>query len=386
MSISFYYSVGYEFRRLPKNRPIGLVITRSSLNKNDQNDKYSLTIDITYYIAIASNFDLLDMFIPPDLSVLTAIKEGRYEAGMRQLRYNSINAALKKRFGCKVFKVSLESGLGCPNRDGTIGTSGCTFCNEQSYLAAQESKSIKEALKEGIEYVKRRHGAARFISYFQSGTNTYGPVDRLKNIFEEAIDHPEVVGLAIGTRPDCLTAEHIDLLEEFSRKTMLWVELGLQSANEKTLAIINRGHTVSDFSFAARLLKERNIPVVAHVILGLPGESIEDMIKTAEFLNKEDVDGVKIHNLHILAGTQLEKLYNEGKVNVPDLETYAKWVADFLEHLKPSILVHRVNGHAPRRLTVAPHWSINKLAIFNAVDKELEKRNSYQGKCLSLNL
>lgn len=303
---------------------------------------------------------------------------------MRKVRYNSLNEALKNRFGCKVFKVSLDSGLGCPNRDGTIGTSGCAFCSEDSYLTAVEyRKSIRETLEQGIEYVGRRHGAAKFISYFQSGTNTYGEVNKLRVIFETSIDHPDVVGLAIGTRPDCLTREHIALLKELSKKTMLWVELGLQSANDGTLKLINRGHTAGDFSDAVRLLKSENISAVAHVILGLPGESIDDMLKTAEVLNREDVDGVKIHNLHVLKGTQLEKLYNEGKIKIPDLETYAEWVASFLEHLKPSIIIHRVNGHAPRHLTVAPQWSVNKLAIFNAVERELERRNSYQGKRFS---
>lgn len=291
-------------------------------------------------------------------------------------RYNSINAALKKRFGCKVFKVSLESGLGCPNRDGKISTSGCAFCSEESYL----TKTMRPTLLDGIEYVKRRHGAAKFVSYFQSGTNTYGAVEILKPLFEAAIDHPDVVGLAIGTRPDCITAENADLLEGLARRTMLWVELGLQSANDETLKRINRGHTASDFRNAVRILKERNIPVVAHVILGLPGESIQDMQETAKFINEMDIDGVKIHNLHVLKGTGLEKLYNQGKIELPTLETYATWVALFLEQLKPSILIHRVNGHAPRQLTIAPPWSINKLAIFNAVEKELKQRNTWQGK------
>lgn len=290
-------------------------------------------------------------------------------------RYNSINAALKKKFGCKVFKVSLESGCGCPNRDGSISTAGCAFCNEKSY----QTLTQRPTLLEGIEYVKKRHGAAKFISYFQSGTNTYGPVEKLKPIFEAAIDHPDVVGLAIGTRPDCIATEHADLLKELSYKTMLWVELGLQSANNETLKRINRGHTAEDFRDAIGMLKERGLSIVAHVILGLPGESTREMLETADFINKMGVEGVKIHNLHVLKGTQLEKLYNEGGIKLPDLETYAIWVADFLEHLKPSVLIHRVNGHAPRQLTVAPKWSINKLAIFNAVEKELERRDTYQG-------
>jgi len=299
--------------------------------------------------------------------------------------YNSLNEELQKRFGCKVFKVSLDSGCGCPNRDGKVSTSGCAFCNEQSYFPATQDnesswQSIRETLKHGIEYVRGRHGAAKFISYFQNGTNTYGTVDRLRTIFNLAIDHPDVVGLAIGTRPDFLSDGHIDLLAELSQKTTLWVELGLQSAHDKTLKFLNRGHTTDDFSQAVRRLKQRNIEVVAHVILGLPGESQDEMTQTARFLNEHKIDGVKIHNLHVLKGTLLEKWYNEGKIRVPTLETYAAWVVDFLENLNPSILIHRVNGHAPRHLTIAPRWSINKLAIFNAVEKELERRDTWQGK------
>lgn len=309
------------------------------------------------------------------------------------MRYNSINEALKKRFGCRVFKVSLTSGMGCPNRDGTKSSAGCAFCSEDSYLTATDyeqknnaGKSVREMLEQGIEYIKKRHDAFKFISYFQSGTNTYGPAGKLRTIFETAIDHPDVVGLSIGTRPDCLAEEHIDLLEELSRKTMLWVELGLQSANDKTLEAINRGHSVRDFSNAAKLLKTKHIPVVAHVILGLPGETVKDMLKTADFLNRENIDGVKIHNLHVLKGTQFEKWHGEGKIEIPDIETYAGWVVSFLENLKPSIFIHRVNGHAPRNITIAPQWSINKLAVFNAVEKELERRNSYQGRRFSFDL
>jgi hypothetical protein len=233
-----------------------------------------------------------------------------------------------------------------------------------------------------MEYIKKRHGATKFISYFQSGTNTYAPVEKLRPLFFSAIDHPDVVGLAIGTRPDCVTSTHLELLEELSHKTMLWVELGLQSAHDKTLALLNRGHTVSDFANAVRFLKQKNITVVAHVILGLPGETMKEMIETAAFLNELHIDGLKLHNLHVLKGTVLEGWYEEGNLKLPDLAAYASWVVDFLEHLDPSIVIHRVNGHAPRHLTVAPQWSINKLAIFNAVEEELERRDTWQGKKL----
>lgn len=306
---------------------------------------------------------------------------------MAQKRYNSINEVLRKKFGCRVFKVTLKSGCACPNRDGTVGVNGCIFCDEKSYEVSsnlvgeiKEQKNIKETLRTGIEYVKKRHRAARFISYFQSGSNTNAPALKLRKMFYEAIDHPDVVGLAVATRPDCIDDSHISLFEELSKKTLFWVELGLQSANDKTLTLISRGHSVKDFESTVKKLKMKNISVCAHVILGLPGESEKDMLKTADFLNRIKIDGVKIHNLHVLKGTLLEEWYREGKVKVCDLLTYAKWAADFIEHLDSSILIHRVNGHAPRHLTIAPKWSVNKLAIFNAVEKELERRNGYQGK------
>ena len=304
---------------------------------------------------------------------------------MNQKRYNSINDALKKRFGCKVFKVSLNSGCSCPNRDGSVGTQGCAFCGEKSYQVVtkpfgEKQNPQSEVLRQGIDYVRKRHQAAKFISYFQSGSNTNGPPERLRKIFEASIDHPQVVGLAIATRPDCISEAHIDLLADLSKKTMLSVEMGLQSAHDKTLKLINRGHSAEDFAVSVDRLKKRNISVCAHVILGLPHENINDMLSTANFLNELKVDGVKIHNLHILKETLFEEWYKTGHLQVCDLHTYATWAADFLEHLDPNILIHRLNGHAPRHLTVAPSWSVNKLAIFNAVEKELKERDAWQGK------
>lgn len=310
---------------------------------------------------------------------------------MVEKRYNSINNVLKKRFGCKVSKVSLDSGCTCPNKDGTISNEGCIFCGEESYYVATGPKkkdvnafAIKETLEKGIEYIKKRHQASKFISYFQSGSNTNKPAEKLSEIFTAAIQHPDVVGLAIATRPDCIFIEHLDLLEELTKKIMLWVELGLQSTNPNTLKLINRGHDLEKFIEAVKNLKNRNIPVVAHIILGLPYEDESDMLKTADFLNKTEIDGVKIHNLHVVKETLLEKWYQEKRFTILDLLTYARLTTSFIEHLNPNIVIHRVNGHAPRRLTVAPSWSINKLAIFSAVEKELKNRNTRQGKKFSL--
>lgn len=300
-------------------------------------------------------------------------------------RYNSINSWLIDRFGERIYKISLESGCSCPNRDGTLGTKGCVYCNLRSYFPATATESgnggrpIGEQLRKGIEYVRRRHGVGRFISYFQSGSNTHASAAALEPIFEEAIAHPAVVGLAVSTRPDCIAAEHVELLRRLAKKTFLWIELGLQSCHDATLRRIGRGHDAGSFLMASRMLSEAEIPVCAHIILGLPGETRGMMLETARFLNEAAVWGVKIHNLHVLAETELEQQYRAGEVAIPSLEEYAGWVADVLEVLDPAIVVHRVSGHSPRTLTVAPAWSVNKLAIFNAVEGELQRRKSRQG-------
>lgn len=301
-------------------------------------------------------------------------------------RYNSLNAWLKNIFGERVFKVSLDASLSCPNRDGTFGVTGCAYCNLDSLFPATApdgsacNMSIEAQLKEGVEYMAKRHHAKKFISYFQSGSNTHAPATKLRPVFAAALNHDDVVGLAVSTRPDCIEDEHIELFRELSLKTkVLWVELGLQSAHDSTLGIIERGHDVACFTNALRRLQSAGIKVCAHVILGLPGENHQMMMETADYLTREKVWGVKIHNLHILKGTKFAGLYKAGKINIPTLEEYASWVADFLERLSPEIIIHRVNSHSPRSLTIAPEWSVNKLDIFNAVDRELEKRGSGQG-------
>lgn len=304
-------------------------------------------------------------------------------------RYNSINDLLKRRFGGRVHKVSLDMGSTCPNKDGRIASAGCIFCNLDSHRPATEPqsppepRSIKEQLIDGIEYLKGRHRTERFIAYFQGGSNTYGPRDELAKIFREAIDHEEVIGLAISTRPDCIDEGCVKILSSLPSELLLWIELGLQSAHDKTLSELGRGHTVAQFSEAHRLLKNASIPTCAHVILGLPNEDRTIMRETAKFLNKEKIWGVKIHNLHVLKGTKLEELYLDGKIKLQELQEYADSVVDFIEALDPSITIHRFNSHSPRRLTCAPEWSINKLAILNAVELRFKERDSWQGKNLA---
>ena len=299
-------------------------------------------------------------------------------------RYNSIKPLLVSRFGERVYKVSLQSGFGCPNRDGTLGARGCSFCSDEALVPStltevQGTQPVWEQLASGVAYIRERHGAKRVIAYFNEGSNTYAPAHTLACTLSEAISHPAVVGLAMSTRPDCVDEGNLPVLESVSRRTFMWVELGLQSAHERTLERIGRGHTVERFSKSAKLLQSRGIRVCAHVILGLPGETPEMMRETARHLNGIGVWGVKIHNLHVLRGTRLELEYNEGRLELAELGTYASWACDFLEELDPRIVVHRVNAHGPRRLTVAPDWSVNKLAVVNAVNEEMERRNSFQG-------
>ena len=306
------------------------------------------------------------------------------------VRYHSLNDHLTERFGTRVYKVTLESGCGCPNRDGTRGVRGCSFCNERSYSPATNPHTsprppppLRVQLEEGSAYVRRRHGAEKFIAYFQRGSNTYGPVERLRALYTEAIAYPEVVGCAISTRPDCCSRALCDMIAETARRTYCWVELGLQSAHEATLNRIGRGHTVDEFARAHELCASRGIPVCAHVIVGLPGETRAHLIETARFLNTRGVWGVKIHNLHVLEHTALADEYRAGAYCPLTLETYAQWTVDFLERLSPATVIHRVNSHSPRALTVAPEWSVNKLAIFNAVEAEMERRDTWQGRCAS---
>lgn len=296
-------------------------------------------------------------------------------------RYRSLNNFLQQKFGAKVYKISLRGGFSCPNRDGTKGLGGCVYCNPDSIQPlVAKGKEIHEQVFEGISYMKKRHHAAKFISYFQHFSNTYSSITKLEKIYREAIDHPDVVGLAISTRPDCLDVDTLNLLEQLNKETFLWVEFGLQSSNNKTLELLNRGHTIEDFAQAVSECHVRKINTCAHIIFGLPYETRDNMMTTVDYCSNLKIDGIKIHNLHILKDTKLAEMYAEGKFKVLELAEYASLVVDALERLPQNVLIHRFNSHSPRNLTIAPLWSVNKLATMNAIHTELEKRNSWQGK------
>jgi len=301
-------------------------------------------------------------------------------------RYSDLSSWLKRQFDCRVFKVSLSAVTTCPNIDGSVASGGCTFCNDVSYApnsTGRRSKTISEQLEEGIKYIQKRHRAAKFISYFQSFTSTHGDPKSLLSKFKESLDHPDVVGFALSTRPDSIDADWAVKLQELSEGKLCWIEMGLQTSNDATLSRVNRWHTRWQFGEALRIWKKHSsIPVCAHVVLGLPGETREDILETAHYLATQPIDGVKIHNLHVVKGTVLAEDYQKGIYKPPTLEKYADWVVDFVEHIPPHLLVHRMNAHAPRQLTLAPEWSVNKLGVVNAVEEALEQRNSWQGKAL----
>jgi len=232
----------------------------------------------------------------------------------------------------------------------------------------------------GMEAMRRRHKAERFIAYFQSYTNTYGPLTRLERLYREALDFPAVVGLSVATRPDCVPDDVLDLLSDISRDTYLWLELGLESMHEKTLDWVNRGHGLKEFVDAVERSKTRDLRLCVHLILGFPGESREEILQTPSFLNRLGIDGIKLHNLHVIKHTVLEKIYRSGSFALLSRETYVSLVVDFLDLLAPRVIVHRLTGEAPPELTVAPDWSLSKIATLNAIQRELEERDAWQGR------
>ena len=296
-------------------------------------------------------------------------------------RYNSYNRLLKDTFHARVYKIGLRADFTCPNRDGTVAVGGCIYCNNSSHTPQdyRPRTSVTEQLERGAAAIQRRHRAEKFIAYFQSYTNTYDPVIKLEKLYREALDFPGVVGLSIATRPDCLPEEILDLITDLSRHTYLWLEVGLESMQERTLRWVNRGHGLREFVDAVERSKKRGLRLCTHLILGFPGESRADILQTPALLNRLEIDGVKLHNLHIIKNTVLEKFYSTGSFTLFTRQEYVSLVADFLERLDPGMVVHRLTGETYRAITVAPEWSINKIGVHNAINRELEQRDSWQG-------
>lgn len=296
-------------------------------------------------------------------------------------RYLSFSAYLRQRFGCRVHRVPLDAGFTCPTRDGTLSTGGCIYCDARGAAAgcAQGALPVREQLLRGIDSARRRFGAEKFIAYFQAFTGTYAPPPTLARLYAEATDHPDVVGLSVGTRPDCVPDPVLDLIAPFASRLETWLEYGIPSARDETLRRIGRGHTAEDFADAARRSRARGIRVCAHVILGLPGEAEEEARETARFVASIPVDGVKIHLLHVVRGSPLEAAHARGEVPLLSREEYARRAADFLELLPPLAVIQRLTGEAPRDRLVAPLWALRKQEVLQAIERELERRGSRQG-------
>lgn len=301
------------------------------------------------------------------------------------LRFHSYNFFLRRKFGGRVQKVSIDAGFTCPNVDGTVARGGCTFCDNRSFSPSRRSprmspRDVQGQISEGIRRLKWRYDCDRFIAYFQPATNTYAPVEKLRPLYEAAIDHPSVVGLAVGTRPDCVPDDVLELLQEFAGRTYLSVEYGLQTIHDRSLDWMNRGHHYDVFLEAIERSRERGFEICAHVILGLPGESHDDMLATAREVARLRLDSIKLHNLYAVKDTPLADQVARSEVRLMEQDEYIQTLVDFLELLPPEMIVERVSGDAPPDYFVGPAWCLDKPALRGALDFELVRRNSYQGK------
>jgi radical SAM protein (TIGR01212 family) len=301
-------------------------------------------------------------------------------------RYFAYGFYLKQVFGQRVQKVSVDAGFTCPNVDGTVAVGGCTFCDNRSFSPSRRlpRQSIREQIDEGIRRLKRRYSCDQFTAYFQPATNTYAPPQRLRGVFLEALGHPQVIALAIGTRPDCVPDEVLDLLEELAGRTLLSVEYGMQSMHNRSLDWMNRGHHHDAFLDAIERSQERGFEVCVHVILGLPGETHDDMMATAREIARLPIDSIKIHNLYAVKNTPLADQVARGDVHLMDRESFVRTLVDFLEYLPPTMVVERISGDAPPGYFVGPAWCLDKPAVLQALKREFQRRNTRQGSRYSV--
>jgi uncharacterized protein len=303
-------------------------------------------------------------------------------AQWRGKRFNSFNSALREVFDARVYKIGLRLDFTCPNRDGKVAVGGCIYCNNASHTPQEyrPRQSVTAQLEQGAFALQKRHKAEKFIAYFQSYTNTYEATAKLEKLYREALDFPGVVGISIATRPDCLPEATLDLLYDLSQQTYLWLELGLESMYDRTLAWVNRGHGLAEYVDTVARAKGRDLRVCTHLILGFPGETCADILSTPALLNRLAIDGIKLHNLHVIKHTPLAKLYEQDPFPLFTRAEYVSLVADFLELLNPNIIVHRLTGETYRAITLAPQWSIDKIGVHNDIYKILIDRNTWQGR------
>ena len=302
-------------------------------------------------------------------------------------RYYPYRLYLQQRFGRRVQKVSVDGGMTCPNVDGTVAVGGCVFCDNRSFSPSRRlpRQSISSQIEEGIRRMASRYGCAHFLAYFQPATNTYARIERLSTMYEQALSHPQVVGLAIGTRPDCVPDEVLVLIESLARRTYVSLEYGMQTMHDRSLDWMNRGHHHHAFVDAMARSRGHGFDIGAHVILGLPGESRDDMLATASELARLGVDSVKLHNLYAVRNTPLAEQVARGEVRLLERDEYVEIVVDFLERLPPRVVVERIGGDAPPSFLVGPPWCLDKAALYQAVQTELERRDTWQGRLCPTN-
>lgn len=297
--------------------------------------------------------------------------------------YHSLDCYLRETFGKKVYKLALDGGMTCPNRDGTLGTGGCIFCSEggSGDFAAPRLDTVSRQIEEARKRLDAKLGNrdVSYIAYFQSYTNTYAPLPRLEQLFSQAIRHPEVSVLSVATRPDCLPPETVDLLAKLNREKPVWVELGLQTIHEESARFIRRGYPYPVFLDAFRRLKEADLTVIVHVILGIPGETRDMMLETVRAVGDLPADGIKLQLLHVLEGTDLGRLYRSRPFPVMELEEYLDLVVDAISLLPPEVVIHRISGDGPKRLLIAPLWSANKRLVLNSMARRFKERGAFQG-------
>jgi radical SAM protein (TIGR01212 family) len=298
------------------------------------------------------------------------------------LRYFAYNWYLRNRFGERVQKVSIDAGFTCPNVDGSVTTGGCTFCDNRSFSPSRRipKGSIRAQTDEGIRRLKLRYDCDKFLAYFQPATNTYAEVDKLRQVYEESLEHEKVVGMAIGTRPDCVPDDVLDLLTEIAGKTYLSVEYGIQTIHDRSLEWMNRGHNYAVFPEAVERSRDRGFEICAHIILGLPGESHADMLAAADEMARLELDAIKIHNLYAVKNTPLADQVASGEVQLIEREPYIQTVVDFIERLSPKTIVERISGDAPRDYFIGPEWCLDKNSVLRDIRAEFENRDTWQGK------
>ena len=288
---------------------------------------------------------------------------------------------LKERFGCKVYKVTIDAGFTCPNRDGKVGDGGCSYCNNMGFSAnsRREPAPIREQIEQGMIFMRDRYKAEKFIAYFQAYTSTYGPIDTLKDYYDTAIEFDDVVALSIGTRPDCVPEPVLDLIQSYRDTHEVWIEYGLQSIHDTTLSRVNRGHNYASFLDALERTRDRGLKICVHVILGLPGESHDDMMATARAVAGMGIDSLKVHLMHVLKDTPLEIELKEGRFTPLEFDEYARLVCDFLEYIPPDVSIQRLTADGPREILLAPKWATQKRKTIAAIEAEFKRRNSHQG-------